>query len=268
MALYEIIYLSAIPLVIAAEHLFARNTLTRDRYDRWLNNMGFGFINEVIRLSSPIVFSALLIEYRGGTAENAAESAIESAIESAAFGMALLPPLAGLAAAFLLFDFGLYWLHRMNHQIHLLWRLHRTHHSDVNLDFSTTFRHHPGEFVVSLVIIFFAMAALGLTAEQVIPYFVVLRFVELFAHSNIGLSPRLDSTLATVIVTPGVHQIHHSGHQPETDSNYGQVLTLWDRLFGTFISPNHLPVPEQFGLTQFRSAEEQRLLPLLIQPFR
>ncbi len=250
MALYDVVYLSVIPLVVLAEYRFARTVLSEDRYDRWLNNVGFGCINELIRFTVPVLLSMLLIKAPEGAGSGHWRS------------------VAGVVAAFLVLDFGLYWLHRINHRVRLLWRFHRTHHSDLNLDASTTFRHHPGELILNLVMVTLAMVGLGLTVTQIVPYLVISRFVELFAHSNLRVNPRLDAWLATVIVTPRVHQIHHSEFQPETDSNYGQVLTWWDRLFGTFTAPSTQPQPSRFGLEDCRSAEDQRWLSLLSQPFR
>lgn len=252
MQLYEIVYLLCIPLLIAAEVLFARNQLTRARYERWFNNVTVGLINEAIRYSSPVVVSALLI-YAGSLT-----------LDDASAGLTL----TGALFAFLLLDFFAYWLHRINHYVHLLWRLHRLHHSDVDVDFSTTFRHHPGEYVVSLVVILAVMLVFRLSPAEIIPYVIAHRFVEIFSHSNIRLNPRLDACLALVIVTPRVHQIHHSAARPETDSNFGQVLTWWDRLFGTFTSPGRVSRPARFGLERFRSVEDERLVALLSQPFK
>ncbi|WP_166267171.1 sterol desaturase family protein [Marinobacter caseinilyticus] len=247
---YEVVYLSVIPLVVLAENRFARIDLSEDRYDRWLNNVGFGCLNELIRFTVPVLLSALLTSAHAETVSDR------------------WPPIIGAVAAFLLMDFGFYWLHRINHRVRLLWQFHRTHHSDLNLDASTTFRHHPGEFVLNLAIVALATAGLGLTVAQILPTLVVMRFVELFAHSNLRINPQLDAWLATVIVTPRVHQIHHSDFQPETDSNYGQALTWWDRWFGTFTSPHIQPQPRRFGLADCRSADDQRWLSLLVQPFQ
>jgi len=252
MQLYEVVYVLCIPVLIAAEFLFARNELTRERSERWFNNVTVGLINEILRYSSPVVVSALLI-YLGSLPLDDASSSVT---------------LTGALFAFVLLDFFAYWLHRINHHVRVLWRLHRLHHSDVDVDFSTTFRHHPGEYVVSLVVILAVMLAFRLSPAEIIPYVIVHRFVEIFSHSNIRLGEKLGACLSLVIVTPRVHQIHHSAARPETDSNFGQVLTWWDRLFGTFTSPKRVTRPERFGLDRFRAQEDERVLALLSQPFK
>ncbi|MDX1633083.1 MAG: sterol desaturase family protein [Marinobacter sp.] len=240
------LYLICIPLIIAAEYCFARNQLGESRQDRWLTNVSLGFINEAVVLASPVWIALLL-----PTPE-----------------AALLPGLWGALLAFVLMDLFLYWLHRGYHAFGLMWRLHRVHHCDLDLDFTTSFRHHPGEVVANLVIIYALMAGFGFSPLQVAPYLVFARLVQLVAHANIRLESRTSRLLQALLVTPDVHEIHHSPHQPLTDSNYGEVLTIWDRLFGTFTAPRPLTGPVNIGLAEFRAVDDQRLGALLRQPLR
>jgi sterol desaturase/sphingolipid hydroxylase (fatty acid hydroxylase superfamily) len=244
---YQVVYLICIPIIIAAEYRFARNELAHDRYDRWFNNVSLGFINEAFLLASPLLIGFLLLP--------------QPATPS-------LPSLWGAVAAFLVLDLAAYWLHRAYHRISLLWRLHRIHHSDLDLDFSTTFRHHPCEVIVSMLVIYLVMSALAVTPLQVIPYVIAVKMTQLLAHSNIRLDDRFEKLMNVLLVTPHTHQIHHSRWQPQTDSNFGEVFTLWDRLFGTYTSPTAVPRPKQFGLAEFRSAEDQRVGALLSLPLR
>ena len=179
-----------------------------------------------------------------------------------------LDPLLATLVAFLILDLTGYWLHRAYHKMGALWRVHRAHHCDLELDFSTTFRHHPGEVVVNLIVIYLVMSTLSLAPSQVIPYVIAVRAVQLFAHSNIRLNARAESVINLLIVTPGTHQFHHSTHQPETDSNFGEVLTIWDRLFGTFTSPQESAEPHTFGLKEFSKAQDQRVGALLSLPLK
>ncbi len=247
MATYQILYLISIPLIIAAEYRFARNELFQDRYDRWFNNLSLGFINEAVLLASPVLISLLLLPESPSSHLN---------------------PLLGALAAFLVLDLASYWLHRAYHHFGALWRLHRVHHCDLELDYSTTFRHHPGEVVVSLLVIYLVMATLALTPTQVIPYVIAVKAAQLLAHSNIRLGTRTESLINLLFVTPGTHQFHHSRHQPQTDSNFGEVLTVWDRLLGTYTCPRSSPEPAAFGLDEFSEARDQRLGALLVLPIR
>lgn len=247
MATYQIVYLIGIPLIVAAEYRFARNELLLDRYDRWFSNLGLGFINEAVLLASPIFFHIFLLPDSPSS---------------------ILHPALTALVAFLVLDLAAYWLHRAYHQFHGLWRLHRVHHCELELDFSTTFRHHPGEVVFSLLVIYLVMATLALTPLQVLPYIIVVRTAQLLAHSNIRLNVRAEALINMLFVTPGTHQFHHSRHQPQTDSNFGEVLTIWDRLFGTYTCPRKSPEPASFGLNEFSEARHQRLGSLLMLPMR
>ncbi len=247
MASYQILYLITIPLIIAAEYRFARNKLYRDRYDRWLNNLSLGFINEAVLLASPVLIPLLLLPESPSPHLN---------------------PLLAALVAFLILDLAGYWLHRVYHHFGVLWRLHRVHHCDLELDYSTTFRHHPGEVLVSLLVIYGVMATLALAPAQVIPYVIAVRAAQLLAHSNIRLDARTESLINLLFVTPGTHQFHHSRKQPQTDSNFGEVLTVWDRLFGTYTCPLSSPEPAAFGLDEFLEARDQRLGALLVLPLR
>lgn len=247
MAIYQILYLLSIPLIIAAEYRFARNELLQDRYDRWFNNLSLGFINEALLLASPVLIPLLLLTESPSP---------------------YLHPLLGALIAFLVLDLSGYWLHRAYHRFSVLWRLHRVHHCDLELDYSTTFRHHPGEVLVSLFVIYLVMAALALAPSQVIPYVIAVKAAQLLAHANIRLNPRTESLINLLFVTPGTHQFHHSRQQPQTDSNFGEVLTVWDRLFGTYTCPRRSSEPAEFGLDEFVEARHQQLGALLALPLR
>lgn len=159
-----------------------------------------------------------------------------------------------------------YWLHRWYHEIPLLWCAHLVHHSDTLVDVTTTERHHPLEAVMSLAGLLALVSVMGLPAEGIAVYALIAMVIALLSHSNIDLPPSLDFALRKVIITPAVHAIHHSNRQSETDSNYGAVLTVWDRLFGTYTPPaDHRHI--QFGLEYFREGSDEGLWRVLQQPF-
>ncbi|GAB4191470.1 MAG: hypothetical protein Kow00105_05550 [Phycisphaeraceae bacterium] len=133
-----------------------------------------------------------------------------------------------------LFDVWMYLWHRLNHRVPLLWRFHAVHHSDRDMDATSAFRFHTGEIAMSFMARLAVLPLLGMTMTQLLIYETVLLPVILFHHSNIRLPAWADRLLRWLIVTPRMHWVHHSREQPETDSNYASILSVWDRCFGTF----------------------------------
>ncbi|MFD1711596.1 sterol desaturase family protein [Ottowia sp. GY511] len=127
----------------------------------------------------------------------------------------------------------LYTFHRISHRIGWLWRLHAVHHSDTELDATTAHRHHPLESAVSALVTLPVLLVLAPPWGAVLAYSLLAVGVTTWSHGNLRLPAWLDRALAWVIVTPAFHRIHHSAHQPQTDSHYATLLTAFDRLFGT-----------------------------------
>lgn len=178
-----------------------------------------------------------------------------------------LPTWARAAAALLLFDFSTYWWHRMNHVIPFLWRFHRVHHSDSHMDVTTGLRFHLGEIFLSSVLRIALLLLFGAELWHIALYEALLLPYVQFQHANIGLPDRLDRALRLVLVSPNMHKVHHSRLQPETDSNYTSLLSIWDRLFGSFRMRKD-PASIEFGLDAFDGEEHQALPGLLITPLR
>jgi sterol desaturase/sphingolipid hydroxylase (fatty acid hydroxylase superfamily) len=144
------------------------------------------------------------------------------------------PSWAEAMAAVLLLDAWMYFWHRANHAVPLLWRFHQTHHRDTELDVTTALRFHVGEITISAVLRLLVIPLLGLELWQVILYETVLLPVIAFHHSNIALPGAWDRWLRALIVSPNMHRVHHSDWQPETDSNFASVFSWWDRIGGTY----------------------------------
>ncbi len=145
-----------------------------------------------------------------------------------------LPVWARWTLALVLFDAWMYAWHVLNHRLPLLWRFHRMHHSDGELDASTALRFHPGEIALSNVARLAVLPLLGMTVAQLALYEVLLLPVILFHHSNVAIPYRADTVLRWLVPTPWMHWVHHSDRRAETDSNYGSLLSVWDRLFRSF----------------------------------
>ncbi len=176
-----------------------------------------------------------------------------------------LPYGGQVVLVFLFLDFWRYWEHRIFHKVPLLWRAHLVHHSDTYIDVTTTERHHPLEALFTTPIMLFFVFALGLPAEGIAAYFLVAITISLWVHSNLRFPAKFDSALRIFIVTPAVHALHHSSVQLETDSNYGSILTIWDRLFGTYSDPSNASI-RHFGLEYFHQAKDCTLTRTLLQP--
>ena len=167
---------------------------------------------------------------------------------------AFVYPLAQLVFAFLFLDFFEYVYHVIMHKVKRLWMFHLIHHSDRIVDVSTTLREHPGETLVRLSFTTLWVFLLGA------PFWLILfhQFIQItsnvFAHSNFRLSEKSDNIIGLIFITPNLHQVHHHFKQPYTDCNYGDILCIWDRLFGTF---GKLSVTETiFGVDNYMDEKE------------
>jgi len=171
--------------------------------------------------------------------------------------------------AFLAMDLAIYLQHVMFHAVPALWRLHRMHHADQDIDVTTGIRFHPIEILLSFGIKLGVVAALGPPAVSVLIFEIALNATSMFNHSNIALPLWLDRLLRWIVVTPDMHRVHHSILVRETNSNFGFNLPWWDRLFGTYRDqPKAGHEAMTIGIEQFREPGEQRLDRMLTQPFR
>ena len=172
-------------------------------------------------------------------------------------------PVIAVAVSFVLLDFFGYWTHRLMHAVPLLWRLHALHHSDTDLDVTTTIRHHPAEVVAVSALDAVLALLFGFPPEAVALYGGVVLVVQTFHHGNVMLPAPL-KPLSRWLITPDLHRLHHSVLYAENNSNFGNMVPLWDRLFGTL---RRTPEGElRVGLREFAGADFQRFDKLLIQP--
>lgn len=163
-------------------------------------------------------------------------------------------------------SWGIHWA---MHNVPMLWRVHRVHHTDTHMDVSTTVRFHPIEFLIAAPVVVALVVGLGLPLEVVILYELFDTAMAVFTHANVRLPKGLDRALGDVLVTPNLHRIHHSTRVAETNSNYGATLSIWDRLFGTFREKDEAALAAQpLGLAETQDARATSFLYLVTLPFR
>jgi sterol desaturase/sphingolipid hydroxylase (fatty acid hydroxylase superfamily) len=171
-------------------------------------------------------------------------------------------------AALVVIDFFEWVRHRLHHRVPVLWRLHRVHHSDPDVDATTSVRGHPIETAVAYTYFSVVVLLLGADALSLALRTLVTVTLLAFHHSALRLPPRLDAALSLVTPTPRTHRLHHSREVRFTDSNYGTVFTWWDRLLGTFTPGERLDPHARTGLNGFDAPDDQTIWGILKSPWR
>ena len=159
-----------------------------------------------------------------------------------------------------------YWIHRAMHAVPWLWRIHRVHHSDTHFDLTLSLRSHPFDALLRMMVFAGVSLALGLPIWAVLLVEVALTAANFWEHVDATLPPMMQRALGTVLVTPAAHRLHHSAWQPQTDSNFGAGLIVWDRLFGTYRSPQ-AEQAERIGLGDAHDHAASNLWQQLLLPF-
>jgi sterol desaturase/sphingolipid hydroxylase (fatty acid hydroxylase superfamily) len=170
------------------------------------------------------------------------------------------------AARVLALDATLWLWHRLNHRIPWLWRFHAVHHMDGDLDVSTALRFHAGELALSTFWRAAQVAVLGVDVKTLLAWELAVLLSIQFHHANVRLPARTDAALRLLIATPRMHGVHHSRRPAELDSNFANLFTFWDRLFGTYRSPDRDDVT--IGLSGFGREERLSFVRALVMPFR
>jgi sterol desaturase/sphingolipid hydroxylase (fatty acid hydroxylase superfamily) len=178
-----------------------------------------------------------------------------------------LPPLVATAVVVLALDFAFYLAHVSMHASPALWRYHSVHHSDPAVDVTTTIRQHPGEGVVRYLFLAAGACAIGAGPGAFAVYRTWSVLNALLEHANVRVPPRLDALLSWVVTTPNMHKVHHSRCREETNSNYGNIFSLFDRCFSTFV-PTARAMSVAYGLDGLDRPSVQTAAGLLVLPFR
>jgi sterol desaturase/sphingolipid hydroxylase (fatty acid hydroxylase superfamily) len=183
------------------------------------------------------------------------------------FNMIPIPYLLAFVGSLLALDLAIYLFHLLFHAVPALWRVHRVHHADLDIDVSTGVRFHPIQIILSVIIKSIVILLLGTPALSVLIFEVLSHAITLFNHGNVRISPSLDRVLRWFVVTPDMHRIHHSIHIAETDSNFGFVLPWWDRMFGTYrAEPAAGQARMVVGIESFRTDRDLWLDRLVLNP--
>ncbi|NBU35791.1 MAG: sterol desaturase family protein [Bacteroidetes bacterium] len=159
-----------------------------------------------------------------------------------------------------------YFIHWLEHKVRFMWRFHLIHHTDIHVDTTTANRHHPGESVFRFVFTTLGVFILGAPVWLIMLYQALSVVLSQFNHANISLPERLDKWLSLAIVTPNMHHVHHHYILPQTDSNYGNIFSIWDRIFGTYSYMNQSDI--QYGIdTHLEKHEHSNVSKMLKIPF-
>lgn len=250
-----IAFLSLFCLLALAEFFWPRRMLTVSKLQRWQANIGIILADSlVVRLLVPI-----------------APVTLAATAQSQGWGLFNLLGIPGwieLIAGLLILDLIIYLQHRLFHRIPLLWRLHRMHHTDLDLDVSTGTRFHPIEIALSLLIKIAAVLLFGIAPLTVLLFEIILNATSMFNHANLALPLPLDRWLRLLLVTPDMHRVHHSVFPKETDTNFGFCQPWWDRLLGTYkAQPRDGHDAMTIGLREYRNQQELGIWRLLRIPF-
>lgn len=250
----RLIFFFGIFAVMAIWELKApRRALTVSKVVRWSNNLGLVFLNSfILRFLFPAAAA--------GVAVFASEN-----------GWGLLnyyhlPFVLTTVLSIIAMDFIIYLQHVLVHAIPALWRLHRVHHADLDFDVTTGSRFHTVEIILSMLIKFATIIVLGPPVVAVIIFEVVLNGMAMFNHSNVKLPLNIDNMLRQFVVTPDMHRVHHSVEDNETNSNFGFNLSVWDRVFGTYIDqPREGHENMTIGIHTYRDPKQVSWLPGMLK---
>ena len=180
-----------------------------------------------------------------------------------------VPMYLSVALAFLLVDFFHYISHTMHHKISFLWRFHRLHHADENMDALTTVLHHPFEIASSFIINVSCYVLFDIPVIIIMAHALVAALHAPFSHTKILLPDKLNRVLSTFIITPNFHRLHHSLDMKEGNSNLGTIFPFWDKLFGTFLYKDSEAVRKlKLGIGNKQKPKSMTLSELILNPFR
>lgn len=252
------IFLGLFAVFAGIETLIPRLPRTQPRLRRWQTNLGITVLNTLALRLMALALPLLAV----GAAMDA------SAQSWGLFNRLSWPGWVEITLAILILDWAIWAQHLITHKVPLLWRLHRVHHADRDMDVTTAIRFHPVEIALSMLLKIALVYLLGPAALAVILFEIILNGTAMFNHANIRLPLWLDRVVRLVLVTPDMHRVHHSSLRSEHDSNYGFSLSIWDRLFGTYIAQPGAGHDKMTVGLQWQDARPTKLGWSLLLPFQ
>ncbi len=220
------VFVGLFVLFSAIEAWIPRRKRVQSRLKRWSTNWAISLIDRgavwLMALAMPLL-------------------AVGAAYDAASNGWGLFnaldwPAWLEITLSVMILDFAIWFQHLITHKIPLLWRFHRVHHSDRDLDVTSALRFHPVEILFSMIIKIGVVYLLGPAGLAVVLFEIILNGTAMFNHANMKLPAALDRVIRLVLVTPDMHRVHHSDIRDEHDSNYGFAMSIWDRMFRTYIA--------------------------------
>ena len=242
------------------EHWAPRRRLTAPKLRRWTTNLSIVGLGMAVGRGLGLLALPL--------------TAVGAASLADAHGWGLLhqvalPAWLEVVVTLVVLDFAVWLQHLASHRVPALWRIHRVHHADVDIDVTTALRFHPVEIGLSMLYKAVWVLLLGPPAAGVVLFEIILNGGAMFNHANLALPAGLDRPLRALIVTPDMHRVHHSVLAREHDSNYGFNLSIWDRAFGTYTAqPEEGHGAMTIGLADFQSGQPSEIMWSLGLPFR
>lgn len=255
-AVQSYVWIATFAIVAIWESFQPRRALASVTPARWSRNLGLLAVDVLVaRLCVPLtgLAVALWAEQHGWGVLN----------------RVAVPFWLSLALSVAALDLGNYAVHRLMHAVPVLWRCHKIHHSDLDVDCSTAVRHHPLEYLVAAAIDLGIVAIIGASPAALVIATTLDLAVSVFNHGNVALPESIERSLRRMLVTPDMHRIHHSAVASESNRNFSNVFPWWDRLFGTYQrAPARDHSGMDLGLDEARSPADVTMAKLLLLPFR
>lgn len=248
-----LLYWAGVVFYLVLELRWSYRAPSVSKLRRWLTNLPLSVVNGVVY---HLVYGATLV-------------ALMAAAETNNLGLlnaVAMPGWLRIALGVIILDFFIWLWHLLTHTVPVLWRFHRVHHCDMNLDISTANRFHIGELLVSGLLRMMVVYSFGIPLSAYLLFEIIVNLSIQFHHSSLKISPAFEKVFGLLFMTPSLHRVHHSVKIRERDSNYGVISTVWDRMFGTLVS-----VADQagiiIGIGSHRSFEKLGFWDLLAMPF-
>lgn len=218
-------FLSILIILIMAEILFPKKKRIHNRKDRWITNGLITLINtasvNIVHIAIPLIAIVAAIDVSNG--------------KMGLFNIINFPIWIEIILTVIILDFIIWGQHLLSHKIPFVWRFHRMHHTDRDLDVTTAVRFHPFEIIFSMFIKITSIYILGASAIAVIIFEIMLNGMAMFNHANLRIPFRIENILRKFIVTPNLHRIHHSIYIDEHNKNFGFSLSIWDKIFKCYL---------------------------------